>query len=142
MRYWGSRGTNWTTAGFPTPDRLPDQYKVYSKAIMDDIEYGDPDFGHGEFWRSIIAYPFEGGHYCFAEHGIDVHPADEKWQALVKRIGPTFPQYSVPKQLLLLPYNRIPREGYSSMGVVYDLARKIAKQFDPEGYIHPGMLYR
>ncbi|MFC1669762.1 FAD-binding oxidoreductase [Spirochaetota bacterium] len=142
MRYWGSRGTNWTTAGFPTPDRLPDQYRAYSQAIMDDPEYGDPDFGHAEYWRSIIAYPFEGGHYHFAEHGIDVHPGDKKWQNLAKRVGATFPRYGMMRKLLMLPYNRIPREGYKSTGPIYGLAKKIVKKLDPHSSLHPGVLYR
>ena len=109
---------------------------------MDDPEYGDPDFGHGEYWRSIIAYPFEGGHYCFAEHGIDAHPGDLKWQALAKRIAPTLPRYGIMRQVLLPPYNRAPREGLPFSTPLYDVARKIQQKLDPQSTLHPGVLFR
>lgn len=142
MRYWGSRGTNWTTSGFPLPEQIGEQYKAYSQAVMDDPEYGDPDFGHGEYWRSLIAYPFAGGHYYLEENGIDAHPGDIKWQELAKRVAPTFPLYGLQKRLLLPPYNKAPREGlppYKS--TLYRLAREVAKRLDPQGNIHAGVMF-
>lgn len=143
MKYWGSRGTNWTTVGFPPPEKLADQYKAYSQAVMDDPEYGDPDFGHGELWRSIIAYPFAGGHYYIAEHGIDTHPGDTQSQEMAKRIAPTFPRYSVQRQLLLPPYNKAPRTGLPPFPTpLYRIGREIAKRLDPTGNIHAGVMFR
>ncbi|MCP4196265.1 MAG: FAD-binding oxidoreductase [Proteobacteria bacterium] len=142
MKYWGSRGTNWTTAGFPSVEKLPDQFKAYTDAILADPEYSDPDFGHGEFWKSIIAYPFEGGHYCFGEHGIDVHPGDEKWQELAKRVGPTFPMHGMRRQVLLPPYNKLPREGLPRMTTIYELSREIAMKLNPYNHLSCGMLFR
>jgi len=141
MKYWGSRGTNWTTGGYPEAQKLSNQYKAYSQAVMDDPDYGDPDFGHGEFWRSIIAYPFTGGHYYLQENGIDTHPGDPKWQDLAKRVGPTFPRYGGQRGVMLPPYNKAPRTGWPPFTTpLYSVARKIAKRLDPTGLIHLGAL--
>ncbi|MCU0663117.1 MAG: FAD-binding oxidoreductase [Myxococcota bacterium] len=142
MKYWGSRGANWVVAGFPTPDRLADQYRAYSQAVMDDPDYADVDFGHAEFWRSIIAYPFEGGHYIFAEHGIDSHPGDPKWQEVVKRIGSAIPRYGAQRRLVIMGYNRAPREGLPRVtGPYWDVANKIHTRLDPDNLMQPGFVY-
>jgi hypothetical protein len=143
MKYWGSRGVNWVIAGFPSPDRLAELYKVYSRAVMDDPDFSDPDFGHGEYWRSTIAYPFEGGHYYFAEFGIDSHPGDQKWQEVVKRIGHVLPQYAARSGQIVLPFNRNPREGLPAvLGPYHDLADKIRDRLDPNGIMQPGSIFQ
>jgi FAD/FMN-containing dehydrogenase len=142
MKYWGSRGANWVTAGFPSPERLGEQYKAYSEAVMADPDYGDPDMGHGEIWRSIIAYPFEGGHYFFAEHGIDSHPGDPRWQEVVKRIGAAIPRAGAQKRLMMMGFNRAPREGLPRViGAYHDVARRINRQLDPVGIMQPGFVF-
>lgn len=142
MKYWGSRGANWVAAGFPSPERLAEQYRAYSQAVMDDPEYADPDFGHGEFWRSIIAYPFEGGHYYFAEHGIDSHPGDPRWQEVVKRIGGAIPRYGAQRRLIIMGFNRAPREGLPRVtGPYWDVAKKINERLDPDNLMQPGFVY-
>ncbi len=142
MKYWGSRGANWVAAGFPSPERVADMYKAYCQAIMDDPEYSDPDFGNGEYWRSIIAYPYEGGHYFFNEHGIDSHPGDPKWQEVVKRIGSAIPRYGAQRGLLIMGFNRAPREGLPRVtGPYYDVAKGINSKLDPGGIMQPGFVF-
>jgi glycolate oxidase len=142
MRYWGARGANWVVAGFPSLDRIADQYRAYSQAVMDDPAYADPDFGHAEHWRSIIAYPFEGGHYVFAEHGIDSHPGDPKWQEVVRRIGAAIPRYGAQRRLVIMGFNRAPREGLPrATGPYWDLAHKINQTLDPHNLMQPGFVY-
>ena len=143
MKYWGSRGVNWVIAGFPSPDRLAELYKVYTRAVLDDPDFSDPDFGHGEYWRSTIAYPFEGGHYYFAEFGIDSHPGDQKWQEVVKRIGHVLPQYAARSGHVVLPFNRNPREGLAVvLGPYHGLAKKIKDMLDPNGIMQPGSIFQ
>lgn len=142
MKYWGSRGANWVVAGFASPDRLPDMYRAYSQAVIDDSEYSDPDFGHAEYWRSIIAYPYSGGHYYFTEHGIDSHPGDPKWQNVIKRLGSAIPRYGAQRGLVILGYNRAPREGLPRVsGPYYDVAKKISKELDPDNLMQPGFVF-
>jgi len=142
MKYWGSRGANWVAAGFTTPDRIPDLYRAYTQAVLDDPEYSDPDFGNGETWRSIIAYPYEGGHYYFTEHGIDSHPGDPKWQEVVKRIGSALPRYGAQRGLIIMGFNRAPREGLPRViGPYYDVAKKINEKLDPENIMQPGFVF-
>ncbi len=142
MKYWGSRGTNWTTSSHPRSDQVNLQFRAYSEAVMADPEYSDPDFGHGEFWRSIIAYPFAGGHYYLEENGIDAHPGDPKWQSLAKRVGPQFPRFGIQKRLALPSYNKAPREGLPPYKTtLHRLARDVAKRLDPDGNIHAGVMF-
>jgi hypothetical protein len=118
-------------------------FKVYSEAVLDDPDYGDHDFGHGAYWRSTIAYPFEGGHYYFAEFGLDSHPGDPKWQEIVKRIGAALPARGAQRGHVVLPFNRAPREGVpNTIGPYFDLAKKVRDQLDPEGIMQPGSLYQ
>jgi FAD/FMN-containing dehydrogenase len=142
MKYWGSRGVNWVIAGFPSPERIADLYKTYTKALMDDPDYSDPDCGHAEFWRSMIAYPFEGGHYYFVEMGLDSHPGDPLWQEIVKRIGSLLPRYGAARGHVILPFNRAPREGIpDTIGPYKELAKKVRDKLDPQGIMQPGPLY-
>ncbi len=142
MKYWGSRGVNWVVAGFPSPDRIADLYKTYTQALMDDPDYSDPDFGHAEYWRSTIAYPFEGGHYYFVELGLDSHPGDPVWQKVVKRVGSALAQYGARRGHVILPFNRAPREGIpDTIGPYRELARKVRDTLDPNGVMQPGPLF-
>jgi len=142
MKYWGSRGANWVIAGFSSPERLADMYKTYTQAVMDDPDFADPDFGNGEFWRSTISYPFEGGHYYFAEFGIDSHPGDQKWQEIIKRIGSALPAYGARRGHVVLPFDRAPREGVAdTIGPYRDLAMKVRNKLDPDGIMQPGPIY-
>jgi hypothetical protein len=143
MKYWGSRGVNWVVAGFPSPDRIADLYKTYTQALMDDPDYSDPDFGHAEYWRSTIAYPFEGGHYYFVELGLDSHPGDLKWQEVVKRVGSALALYGARRGHVILPFNRAPREGIpDTIGPYRELAKKIREKLDPNGIMQPGPLFQ
>jgi glycolate oxidase len=143
MKYWGSRGVNWVVAGFPSPDRIADLYKTYTQALMDDPDYADPDFGHAEYWRSTIAYPFEGGHYYFVELGLDSHPGDPRWQEVVKRVGSALSLYGARRGHVILPFNRAPREGIpDTIGPYRELAKKVREKLDPNGIMQPGPLFQ
>lgn len=143
MKYWGSRGVNWVIAGFTAPERVPDLYKTFNQAVMDDPDYSDPDFGHGEYWRSTIIYPFEGGHYYLVELGLDSHPADPKWQEVVKRVGAALPRYGAQKGHIVLPFNRTPREGMpDTIGPYKELAKKVREKLDPNGIMQPGPIFQ
>jgi glycolate oxidase len=143
MKYWGSRGANWVIAGFSSPDRLADMYKTYTQAVMDNPDFADPDFGNGEYWRSTIMYPFEGGHYYFAEFGIDSHPGDQKWQEVIKKIGSVLPAYGARRGHIVLPFDRAPREGVAdTIGPYRDLSKRMRDILDPAGIMQPGGLFQ
>lgn len=143
MRYWGSRGANWVIAGFPSPDRFAEMYKAYAEALLADPDLADPDFGHAEFWRSTIAYPFEGGHYYFAEFGLDSHPGDPKWQEIVRRVGAALPRFCAQKGFVVIAFNRAPREGLPDiLGPYFDIAKKMRDRLDPHGIMQPGGIFQ
>ncbi|MBN2108686.1 MAG: FAD-binding oxidoreductase [Deltaproteobacteria bacterium] len=143
MRYWGSRGANWVIAGFPSPDRFAEMYKAYTEALLADPDLADPDFGHAEFWRSTIAYPFEGGHYFFAEFGLDSHPGEPRWQEIIRRVGAALPRYCAQKGFVVIAFNRAPREGMPDiLGPYFDLAKKVRDGLDPEGIMQPGGIFQ
>ncbi len=142
MRYWGSRGTNWTTSALSPAEQHPDQFKAFTDAVLADAEYSDPDFGHGEFWRGLIVYPYSGGHYTLQENGIDVHPGDPTSQSLAMRLGASYPMAGMKRRVLLPPFSKAPREGlppYRPVG--YRVTRELVKRLDPLGYLHSGVVF-
>ncbi|MFC1669470.1 FAD-binding oxidoreductase [Spirochaetota bacterium] len=143
MKYWGARGVDWTVFSTTPPESMADQYKAFTEAVLADPEYGDPDFGHGEFWRSCIGYSYSGGHYWLQENGFDCHPGDPKWQELTLRMSKTFPAHAGKKRVLLGPPVKYPRTGAPSFGsALYQVTKKIAMRLDPEGYMNGGILFR
>ncbi|MCP4578018.1 MAG: FAD-binding oxidoreductase [Deltaproteobacteria bacterium] len=142
MRYWGSRGANWVAADLETSDKMADAHRAYSKAAMDDPEYFNPDMGHGEIWRSLISYPYSGGHSGWTEHGIDIHPGDPLQQDMMKRISASYPMYGGQHGLILPPLNRAPREGLPPVRLpMYRLSEQLVKRLDPDNYIHRSMVF-
>ncbi len=143
MRYWGSRGSNWVIAGFPSPDRLAQMYKAYTDALLSDPDLRDPDFGNAEFWRSTIAYTFEGGHYFFLECGLDSHPGDPKWQEIIRRVSVSLPRHCAQKGFVVIAFNRAPREGVPDiLGPYFYLAKKVRDRLDSKGIMHPGSIFQ
>ena len=143
MKYWGARGVDWTVFSTTPPESMADQYKAFTQAVLADPEYGDPDFGHGEFWRSCIGYSYSGGHYWLQENGFDAHPGDPKWQELTLRLSRTFPAFAGKKRVLLGPPVKYPRTGAPSFGsALYQVAKKVVMRLDPTGYINGGILFR
>jgi len=88
-------------------------------------------------------YPFEGGHYYFAEFGIDSHPGDPKWQEIIKKIGAVLPMYGARRGHVVLPFDRAPREGVAdTIGPYRDLAKRMRDRLDPAGIMQPGGLFQ
>ncbi|RLG90787.1 MAG: hypothetical protein DRO36_05515 [Candidatus Hecatellales archaeon] len=144
MRYYTSRGGSWTSTPTLPVDKIPDNWKAFSRAILKDPDYGDPNFGRGEFWRSIIVYPVEGGHYVWGvEKGVDLFIQDPKCREMLLRLH----KANLEEQAKVgISDPGFIKDWYTGslgkpFGVHFEVSKKFKKTLDPDNVMQPGYIY-
>lgn len=142
MRYFGSPGAGIVL--FPTSslDYLVPVYETFTKVLLEDPYFRDPEGGSSDLYTGLIGYPSKfGGHYFELEPVTGGWIIDPAFGQAVMRAMPKFTKAWADIGVIRdMKGSNIRHYEIGAMSTYENLMRKIKDNIDPNGILHPGQL--